>query len=344
MRLALALACGLASYGTSAVAADAFLDDRSDAASLVSSIYNAINRKEYARAWSYFSDPPAASLEDYAAGFSDTESVSLRTGRVSEEGAAGSIMMQLPLAIEAHASDGTVRVFSGCYTLRMANPAIATDEFTPLHITSGRFSASSAGLDESVPTNCDGGASLPATDLLRDRAEALYRDAFATSCLRMSELTPEEREPEIHELRFRYAYETDSDPEHKAWLFGFPCNSGAYNQSEVYIYGDEYNDLRLLSFATPKLDIRYQDDDFDKPVEAIYVIGFTSVGELVNSEFDPATRTLHSWSKWRGIGDASSQGEWLFRGGEFALVRYDVDASYDGEINPSTVVDYSTGP
>lgn len=344
MRLALVLTCGLATACSGALADEVYLDNRSDAAALVKSLYNAVNRKEYARAWSYFSEPPASSLEDYAAGFSDTENVKVRTGRVAEEGAAGSIIYQLPLAIEAQGSGGNVRVFSGCYRLRMANPDIATDAFEPLSITSGRFSASTASLDESVPANCDGGPVLTQPELLRDRAVAFYEDAFADTCQRMADLTREEREPDVHELAFRYAYETASDPEHTAWLFRFPCNSGAYNESEVYLYGDGYNELRLLSFATPHLDVRYQDDDFEKPVDAIYVIGFKSVGELVNSDFDPATKTLHSWSKWRGVGDASSRGEWLFRGGEFSLVRFDVDASYDGEINPRTVVDYASGP
>ncbi|MBO6901998.1 MAG: DUF1176 domain-containing protein [Rhizobiaceae bacterium] len=344
MRLVLVITCGMAAACSSALAEEAYLDNRSDAAALVKSLYNAVNRKEYARAWSYFSEPPASSLEDYAAGFSDTERVTIRTGRVTEEGAAGSVIYRLPLAIEAHASDGNVRVFSGCYSLRMANPEIATDAFTPLSITNGRFSASHASLDESVPADCDGGPVLSQPELLHERAVALYEDAFSQTCEQMSGLARTEREPDVHELAYRYAYETASDPEHKAWLFRFPCNSGAYNESEVYIFGYDYNELRLLSFATPHLDVRYQDDDFEKPVDAIYVIGFKSVGELVNSDFDPATKTLHSWSKWRGIGDASSRGEWLFRSGEFSLVRFDVDASYDGEVNPRTVVDYASGP
>ena len=37
-------------------------------------------------------------------------------------------------------------------------------------------------------------------------------------------------------------------------------------------------------------------------------------------------------------------GTWLFRDGAFSLVQYDVDASYDGEINPETVLDYNTAP
>ena len=42
--------------------------------------------------------------------------------------------------------------------------------------------------------------------------------------------------------------------------------------------------------------------------------------------------------------DASSAGTYLFRNGNFSLVQYDVDASYDGEINPETVLDYNTPP
>jgi hypothetical protein len=34
----------------------------------------------------------------------------------------------------------------------------------------------------------------------------------------------------------------------------------------------------------------------------------------------------------------------MFRSGTFSLVRYEVDASYDGEINPQPVLDYATGP
>ncbi|TIV72916.1 MAG: DUF1176 domain-containing protein, partial [Mesorhizobium sp.] len=48
--------------------------------------------------------------------------------------------------------------------------------------------------------------------------------------------------------------------------------------------------------------------------------------------------------KWRGVGDASSSGTYLFRNGDFSLVQYDVDASYDGEINPQTIIDYNTAP
>ena len=64
----------------------------------------------------------------------------------------------------------------------------------------------------------------------------------------------------------------------------------------------------------------------------------------MNSGYDEDTKTITSYSKWRGVGDASSAGTWIFRNGEFALVKYEVDASYDGEINPETVIDFDMAP
>ena len=45
-----------------------YIDDRSSPQALVQSLYNAINRKEFARAYSYFSVPPQPSLNEYAKG------------------------------------------------------------------------------------------------------------------------------------------------------------------------------------------------------------------------------------------------------------------------------------
>ena len=45
----------------------------------------------------------------------------------------------------------------------------------------------------------------------------------------------------------------------------------------------------------------------------------------MNSEFDEQERSLTSFNKWRGIGDLSSSGKWIFRDGDFTLVHYEVD-------------------
>ena len=58
-----------------------YVDDRSDAAAIVKSFYNAISRQEYARAWDYFGDQkPATSFDKFVEGYADTERVDVATG------------------------------------------------------------------------------------------------------------------------------------------------------------------------------------------------------------------------------------------------------------------------
>lgn len=332
-------------FGTPAVAADPpYLDDRSTAEALVRSLYNAVSRKEYGRAWSYFAEAPADSLDAFAEGYADTDSVMVRTGAVSEEGAAGSVFYNLPVAIEARTADGDAQIYGGCYQMRLANPQLQEDGFTPLHIVGGRLSPSDRNIFDALPRTCgDGPAPDPAVEHER-RARAMYLGGFGNLCLVEEDQKLAEENFESWVLEFAYSYEDAAAPTTKATLYRFLCNRGAYNESHIYLLSDAYGVIRPLGFATPELDIRYEDNDYEKPVEAIYVKGFRSVPELVNSDYDPATFSLTSTALWRGIGDASAMGTWIFRDGEFALVRYDVDASYDGEQNPEIVVDYLSGP
>jgi hypothetical protein len=79
-------------------------------------------------------------------------------------------------------------------------------------------------------------------------------------------------------------------------------------------------------------------------VDSVTVTGFQTEDVAINSNYDEKDRTITTADKWRGVGDASSTGLYLFRNGDFSLVKYDVDASYDGEVDPQTVVDYYTAP
>jgi hypothetical protein len=103
-----------------------YLDDRSDAEAVVKSFYNAINRREFSRAWSYFGESkPSANFESFVTGFEDTKSVRVVTGEPGAEGAAGSTYFNVPVAIAATGADDTERVFAGCYTARLANSGAA---------------------------------------------------------------------------------------------------------------------------------------------------------------------------------------------------------------------------
>jgi len=325
-------------------AEEPYLDDRSDPAALVKSLYNAISRKEYARAWSYFSEKPAESLDAYAEGYADTASVRVEVGISSDEGAAGSVFYYLPVAIEASTADGDSQVYGGCYEMRLANPQIQGEDFAPLQIVRGRLSPASGTVRDALPATCDDGSPPDPAQLVEQRARALYRDGLSELCQIEEEAKNADDAFSSYLVRFRYSYASESDPDSEVRIYRFLCNRGAYNESHVFVMADQFGDLKVLSFATPELDIRYQDDDSEKPVESINIIGFRSEMELVNSDFDPSTLTLTSWAKWRGVGDASSNGTWILRNGEFALTRFDVDASYDGEINAETILDYHSGP
>lgn len=137
--------------------ADTYLDDRSSAETLVRSLYNALNRKEYLRAWSYFAGTakPAA-YEAFAEGYADTGTIRVRTGEAVNEGAAGSLYTRLPVVIEATGAGGVAEVFSGCYVTLLVQPANqATPPFRPLEIVAGSLAPSDAPFSE-AQGSCEG--------------------------------------------------------------------------------------------------------------------------------------------------------------------------------------------
>ena len=156
IRYLAATAAVILSCGPVHAAEPDYYDNRSDAAALVTSLYNAIGRKEYARAWDYFGDrKPAADFQAFAQGYATTEAVDVVTGAVSEEGAAGSVYYQVPVAIRARHADGTEAVFAGCYLVRQVNPAIQEPPFRPLQIENGSLAERTGRLDAALPDRCD---------------------------------------------------------------------------------------------------------------------------------------------------------------------------------------------
>lgn len=331
----------------SALAAEAsYVDDRSDAAAILRSLYNAISRQEYARAWDYFGEEkPAKDFDTFVKGYEDTEKVVVATGAVSEEGAAGSIYYQVPVAIQATAKDGSQSVFAGCYTARRVNAQIQEPPFRPLYLEKGSLKPAEGPLVAALPEKCGDGPVPGQQDAVRGKASAAFRATYAGICDTLAaDAEDGAADPEVHDLPLRYSYQEASEPDRHATLFGFRCLSGAYNTASVFYLAGDAGELRQLQFAEPDLDIRYEDEETQNKVESIATIGYTTTDMLVNPEFSPETKTLTSFNKWRGIGDASSISEYLFRGGDFTLVRYEVDPTTNGEIDPQTVLDYTVAP
>ncbi|WP_295810498.1 DUF1176 domain-containing protein [uncultured Nitratireductor sp.] len=319
---------------------DVYMDDRSSPETMLQSLYNAINRNEYARAYDYFATPPAESLESYQQGYADTDHVALVTGTATSEGAAGSVVYALPVAIRATANDGGEQTFAGCYTLRLANPQIQGTPYNPLHIENASMKPASGELNEVLPASCGDGAAVQTDTVLAD-AKSLFASVYGDVC----PPPPDDVTPvESYTIPFNYSHESLDTPKHEARLFRFYCDRGAYNEIHAYILANEEGAVSPVQYPTPETSVQYVDGNSDGEVEDIRTVGYTAEDTLVNSTYDPDTLTLTSHAKWRGVGDAFSAGTWIFREGTFTLVRYDVDASYDGEQNPITILDYHTGP
>jgi len=137
-----------------------FVDNRSGPIETVSSLLYAINLKQYVRAYYYFQDPVTfpGSYDPYAAGFSNTDTITATFGTVQSEGAAGSLYYKVPLAEKVLTTSNTTQTFVGCYTLRLSQPANQTvPPFQPLGITTGKFTQvdNSADLNSLLSTSCN---------------------------------------------------------------------------------------------------------------------------------------------------------------------------------------------
>ena len=130
-----------------------YLDDRSTPEAVISSYYNAINRAEYARAYSYFGQDDAPNYDKWETGYSDTLHVDVSFGQSAQEGAAGSTYWTLPVKLDVTATEGQHSFFAGCYTLRLAQPAIQAPPFQPLHIMEGKLKKT--GAQGFAPADCD---------------------------------------------------------------------------------------------------------------------------------------------------------------------------------------------
>jgi cytoskeletal protein RodZ len=117
------------------ISADVYLDDRSGPTQLVASFTNALNRKEYLRAYSYFDDPTRlGSFDTFANGYKDTQRVEVTTGTITDDASAGQLRFNVPVLFRVEHNNGN-QIFVGCYRLGMSQPSVqTTPPFRPLAI------------------------------------------------------------------------------------------------------------------------------------------------------------------------------------------------------------------
>lgn len=134
----------------------AYVDDRSDGAALVRSLYNAINRKEYARAYGYFGESkPAGGFKSFTRGYDRTVSVEVKIGKVKTEAGAGNIYSAVPVAVKSIEERARVRFFAGCYVTRIINPSLQVPPFTPYQVEAARLKEVKGPLEQALPTVCN---------------------------------------------------------------------------------------------------------------------------------------------------------------------------------------------
>ena len=171
------------------------------------------------------------------------------------------------------------------------------------------------------------------TAKLDKRVQGIFQVAMKGTC---ESLDPESilypATPEIFEIAG--GGENEDYPEGSYRLYEFYCTAGAYNFGSVYYIANDFGEIRQAQFPFPRYDVTNETDDFESAVTGIKITGFYAYDIMINPEFDEKTKTLYTFSKWRGLADASSSGQWVFKEGRFILKSYDVDASYDEKINP----------
>ena len=95
-----------------------------DAVAVIRDYYAAIEQRDYAHAWSLWSDGGRSSgqtAEQFADGFANTAHVVVQAGAPGRmDAAAGSRYIEIPVTVEAAQRDGSVRRYTGSYTLRRA--------------------------------------------------------------------------------------------------------------------------------------------------------------------------------------------------------------------------------
>jgi Protein of unknown function (DUF1176) len=339
MKLAITLVLAVCAACAPARADEAYRDDRSDAERLIRSLYNAINHHAYARAWSYYGDPPAKDFATYAKGFESTEHVDVLTGDISGDGAAGSTFFNVPTAIRAKDQSGKFSYFAGCYVLRQVNGTIQEPPFTPLQIQSAKLKPIKADdfARYSLPKCGDAPEGQDNTASTAETAKTKFTEEAKGECDKVADTMAGLNEPQVYVIKYKGKDATPDQPENKATIYAFSCMMAAYNENNVFYLDNGALGLQRVSFAAPQFDYAYADQDNAK-LKSMTFKGYTATSVLTNAEFDPKTNSISEFAKWRGVADASSSGTWVFDDGQFILKDYAIDPTYDDNQNSMTIV------
>ena len=136
-----------------------YLDNRSGPIETVSSYLNALNSRQFVRAYSYWQNPAnnPGPYDPWVSGYANTASTTVTFGTFTSDPGAGQLNYKVPLAMKVLTTSNTIQTFVGCFTLHLARPAIqGVYPFEPLGITNGKFTKYNNTVDVNtlLPTAC----------------------------------------------------------------------------------------------------------------------------------------------------------------------------------------------
>jgi hypothetical protein len=134
-----------------------YIDDRSTPSQVIISYYNAIDRQEYLRAYSYYSDPATSlgSFSSFINGYQNTVSVDLVFGPITGDPGMSQIYYTVPVILKAITKNNVHTNYAACYVVHESNPDVyGAPPISPMGIASGSAKVSSLNAsDVSVLAN-----------------------------------------------------------------------------------------------------------------------------------------------------------------------------------------------
>ncbi len=141
-----------------------YVDSRSTPEGVISSFWNALNREEYARAYSYFEAPAIfpGPYVTFRTGYLDTRNVSGVITSPEKLAATGNWYWKVPVIMRSETKNGIQQAYIGCYIVHQSDPQLfISPPYNPMGIQKARFeelspSADKSALQTALATACEG--------------------------------------------------------------------------------------------------------------------------------------------------------------------------------------------
>lgn len=223
-------------------------DSLIDPLGVIASYYNAISYGEYTRAYNYWESPPnGQSLAQFSAGFAQTDyAAAIVRLPYLQEGAAGSIYVNLATLVMARTTNNTQQFFAGCFTLRKSNVPVgdATEPDPNWHIYDADLQPIASADLSALDAPCENTA---------DFTDVQYGNPITPSALANAYFN----DLSVHDYARAYAY-WETPPQNQT-LAQFTAGFAQTGSFQVYVYtggmavdagaGNTYANLPLLTTA-----------------------------------------------------------------------------------------------